>query len=86
MTLIERLKVKKTIWILAIKKGCSIAHARSMIQECLDYAWDSAWAPGNIQGQVNWQRLFPGGKKPSVEQFIFVITNKVKAGEYPHIL
>ena len=70
MTLAKWFKAKKTLCILALLEGCSIAQIRNTIQSCIDYAWDQAWTPGNLQAQVNWQRIFPGGRKPTVEQFI----------------
>lgn len=81
MTLIEWLKAKKTLWILAVQEGCSVADIRGAIQACIDDAWNRAWMPGNIQAQVNWQLIFPGGKKPTVEQFIIGMARKATAGE-----
>lgn len=78
MTLINWLKAKKTLCILAVKKGCSIGEIRSGIQECIDEAWKQVWTPGNIQAQVNWQRIFPGCKKPTVEEFIIGIARRIR--------
>ena len=78
MTLIEWLKVKKTLWIMAVQQGCSMTQIRHSIQECIDEAWNNAWSPGNIEAQVQWQRMFPGGKKPSVEQFIAAMARRLK--------
>ena len=87
MTLIEWLKAKKTLFILAVKHDCSMAQIRCDIQACIDEAWEHAWTPGNLQAQVNWQLVFPGGKKPTVEEFIVVIARKIKAGEeVPYLL
>ncbi len=86
MTLIEWLKAKKTLFILAVQEGCSMAQVRHAIQECIDSAWNSAWTPGNLQAQVDWQLMFPGGKKPTVEQFIVVMARKLTADEdFPHL-
>ena len=87
MTLIEWLKAKRTLWILASQKGCSMAQIRQEIQECIDDAWDRAWMSGNLQAQQNWQQLFPDGKKPTVEKFIVVMARKLVAGEdVPYLL
>ena len=77
MTMIQRMKVQKTLFILAAQEGCSVAHIRGAIQAALDDAWNNAWAPGNLQAQVAWQQLFPGGKKPTVEEFIAVAVRKL---------
>lgn len=77
MKLAEWLKVKKTLWIMAMTKGCTIAEARQSIQECIDEAWNYTWTPGNLVAQVRWQQMFPGGKKPTVEQFIIAMARKV---------
>ena len=58
-----------------------MAQIRHAIQVCIDDAWDHAWTPGNLQAQINWQQMFPGGKKPTVEQFIVVVARKLDAGE-----
>lgn len=87
MTLIEWLKVKKTLWIMAALEGCSVSKVRRMVRECIDVAWDKTWTPGNLEAQVRWQQLFPGGKKPTVEQFIVVMARYITAGEeFPHML
>lgn len=81
MTLIEWLKAKRTLYILAIQQGCSMTQIRREIQACIDDAWNDAWTPGNLQAQINWQLVFPGGGKPTVEQFIVVMARKLTAGE-----
>ena len=81
MTLIELQKAKKALLNLAIQEGCSIDDIRSAIQESIDEAWNSAWTPGNLQAQVTWQQMFPGGKKPTVEEFIVAVATKLTAGE-----
>lgn len=87
MTLIEWLKAKKTLFILATQAGCSMAHMRRIFKGHIDRAWTKAWAPGNLQGQLDWQLVFPGCKKPTVEEFIVVMARKLYAGEdFPHLL
>lgn len=87
MTLIEWWKVKKTLWIMAAQQGCTVADIRGAIQASIDDAWNRAWTPGNLHAQIKWQQLFPGGEKPTVEQFIVVMGRKLSAGEdVPYIL
>ena len=87
MTLMEWLKVKKTLWIMAIQQCCTMAQIRQDIQVSIDDAWNRAWTPGNIEAQVNWQRIFPGGKKPTVEQFIVAMARRLTIGEeFPFLL
>ena len=87
MTLIEWLKVKKILWIMATQQGCTMAQIRHDIQVCIDDAWNCAWTPGNLKDQINWQRVFPGGKKPTVEQFIVAMARRLTTGEeFPFLL
>ena len=79
MTLTERLNAKKTLGIIAVREGCSVKQVRKAIQECIDVAWNHAWTPGNLQAQVNWQLMFPGGKKPTVEEFVVAMARKITA-------
>ena len=81
MTLIDWFKAKKTLFILAAQEGCSMAHIRRSIQACIDAAWNNVWTPGNLKAQVRWQRLFPGGKKPTVEEFIIAVSRNLSANE-----
>lgn len=76
MTLAEKLRVQKTLRMIAAQEGRSVAYIRSAIQASIDDAWERTWTPGNLQAQVNWQRTFPGGKKPTVEEFIAVMAEK----------
>ena len=86
MTQNEMMRVKETISILAAQKGCSVAHIRREMQASIDAAWDKAWTPGNLQAQAKWQQLFPGGKKPTVEEFIAVVSQKIAGGGvFPHL-
>lgn len=86
MTLIELQKAKKALLNLAIQEGCSIEDIRNSIQESIDDAWNSAWTSGNLQAQVTWQQIFPGGRKPSVEEFIVAVATKLTVGEDPPCL
>ena len=81
MTPNEQLQAKQTLSFLATKEGCSTAQIRQRIQGCIDDAWDQAHTPGNQQALLNWQRLFPNGKKPTVEQFLAVTARSLRAGK-----
>ena len=78
MTIMEWLKVKRTLWILAAQEGCTVTQIKQSIQECINEAWAISWTPGNKNAQLHWQRLFPGGHKPSVEQFIIGIARATR--------
>ena len=87
MTLIEWFKVKKTLWIMARMQGLTIAQVRRSIEVSIDEAWRRVWTPGNLKDQVIWQELFPGGEKPTVEEFIVTMGRKLSDGEdVPYIL
>ena len=81
MTQNEKQKIEKTLSIIAAQEGRSVAHIRRSIQASIDDAWNRSWVPGNIKAQAAWQILFPGGKKPTVEEFIAVMSKKIAAGE-----
>ena len=81
MTLIDLQKAKNALLKLAIQEGCSIEEIRNAIQESIDDAWNRAWTPGNLRAQVTWQQMFPGGRKPTVEEFIIAVATELKAGE-----
>ena len=81
MTLIELQQAKNALLNLAIQEGCSIEEIRNAIQESIDDAWNRSWAPGNLRAQVTWQQMFPGSRKPTVEEFIVAVATKLTAGE-----
>ena len=81
MTLLEWLKVKKILCIMAAQQGCTMKQIRDEIQACIDEAWDSAWTPGNLHAQIKWQQLFPGGNKPTVEEFVVVMAQEITNDE-----
>ena len=84
MTQIEKAKVTAAIQAVATKDNKSIEEIRQVMQEALDIAWANAWQAGNLRAQVIWQRLFPGGEKPTVEEFIHHLTQtSVMPGEEP---
>ena len=77
MTLRNRIRVQATICKIAIQERTTPKRVRSAMQEALDEAWSTAWTPGNLHAQVAWQRLFPGGHKPSLEEAICSISGVV---------
>ena len=81
MTLYDQMKAKRTLSIIAAKEGCSVKDIRQSIQASIDDAWNRAWTPGNLQAQVTWQRIFPGGRKPTVEEFIIAMAHNITAKE-----
>lgn len=74
MTLKEKLRAKSVIRYVARLEGKTEKQVRQSMQEALDDAWNTAWQPGNIRAQLRWQQLFPGPRKPTVEEFIVRIS------------
>ena len=73
MKILNWIQTEIIIWKIARDKGLSTKQIRAAMQEALDAAWDEAWQQGNIYGQVAWQKYFPGGRKPSLDEFIIVL-------------
>ena len=78
MTPFEYLKATAAIHTIAEREHCSPEDVRFAIQEALDAAWAVAWAPGNLRAQIAWQCLFPGARKPTVEEFIVRMAHSQK--------
>ena len=78
MKLTNTIKGTLIIMRMALQRNTTYDEARKDLQEVLDEAWSEAWTPGNLAAQVKWQQLFPGGKKPSVEEFIACLASGVK--------
>ena len=78
MTHIGKIKSTAAIQAIAIKKNKTSDEIRQAMQEALDIAWAEAWQVGNLPAQLEWQRLFPDGRKPSVEEFILNIAKRVQ--------
>lgn len=49
---------------------------REAMLEALNKVWTAGHAPRNIS-QPTWQQLLTGGRKPSVEEFIARLANKM---------
>lgn len=78
MKLTNIIKGNLSIMRVAIQQGVPYKEVRKDIQEALEEAWSEAWAPGNLLAQVKWQRLFPGGRKPTVEEFIIRLGDELQ--------
>jgi hypothetical protein len=57
---------------LAKKEGSSPRELRREMQAVIDEAWE------NPAAAASWNRYFPDGKKPSVEEFIWRLGGEVK--------
>lgn len=79
MTIKERIKAHLVLCAVAQKYGQPVEHVRREVQAAIDAAWDQAWQPGNLQAQVEWQRRFPGGCKPSLEQFLITMGQQLRS-------
>lgn len=77
MTIKEKRRTARTIQVVAEKEGKTLEEVRQAMQEAIDTAWSDAWRPGNIRAQAEWQRLFWGATRPSVEEFIARCSNYV---------
>lgn len=73
MKLLTWLQTEMVIWKVSRAEGLPRKKIRKAMQEALDAAWEEAWQQGNIYGQVAWQKYFPGGKKPSLPEFIITL-------------
>lgn len=71
-------KVERIIKKIAREAGEPSREVRKSMQEALDAAWENAWQPGNLAAQAEWQMRFPGGLKPTLEEFILVISREVR--------
>lgn len=79
MKLTKIIKGNLTILKVAQQQNKSAAEVRRDVQEALDEAWAEAWTPGNVRAQIKWQRLFPGHRKPTVEEFISRIAAELQS-------
>lgn len=79
MTIKERIQARLVLCAVAQKYGQPVEQVRQEMQTAIDAAWDQAWQPGNLQAQVEWQRWFPGGRKPSLEQFLITMGQQLRS-------
>lgn len=79
-------KAQRVLWRMAREAGVGMGEVRKTVQQCIDAAWDRAWAPGNLVEQLRWQKIFPGAQKPSVDEFIVGLARETAAGREPPYL
>ena len=79
MTLQEKIRAEATIRAIAQEEGIQPQEVRQAMQEALDEAWAARRTPGNLRAQLAWQRLFPAGRKPSVEEFLVRLSRASKS-------
>jgi len=77
----NKMVIESVIARLAERHGVSPEEVVADIQEALDAAWNAAWLGGDIHAQIAWQRLFPGGLKPTVEELIYRVAVEAKASD-----
>lgn len=78
MTRHERKRIKAIIKVIARLENKRPREIRKAMQEALDAGWAAAWQPGNLYAQLRWQESFPGGAKPSLEEFITQIAKEAR--------
>lgn len=89
--MIEHIKMTPSEWFkskIAIRNfsrqyGLPAPVARTIFQQLIDEAWERAWQPNNIREQINWQKLFPADRRPTVEEYIVTIAREQEAGKEP---
>lgn len=74
MTIFEKQKAKSVIKKTAKIHGVTPEKCRRDMQEAIDEAWANS---GNGTTEA-WRRYFPSGKKPSVEEFILVLSGELR--------
>lgn len=74
MTLQERTRARRTIRFTARKAGVPALVARMEMQAAIDEAWENS----NNGTTAAWQMYFPDGRKPTVEEFIAKLGQKLK--------
>lgn len=79
MKIKDQIKAQLVIWKVALDAGKTPAEVKRDMQEALDIAWRGAWEPGNLQAQVEWQRRFLGGRKPSLETFLIELGKQLRS-------
>lgn len=76
MKIRERLKVKRAIKGTALHFGESELQIRKDMQEAIDEAW--AASRTDPAARDAWEKYFPGGEKPSLDQFIATLGLRLK--------
>lgn len=76
MKLQDKLKAWATIRETARRFGITPEQCRADMQEAIDEAW--ANSRSDPESKEKWAEYFPAGKKPSVEEFMMVLSEKIK--------
>ena len=76
MKLHDRIRARATIRMTARKLGSTTAQSRAEMQAAIDAAWQTE----DLAARVYWARLFPDGRKPTVEAFICRLAREVQSG------
>ena len=76
MKIRDRMKAKRAIKGTARHFGESFLHVRKDMQEAIDEAWEISRT--DPAAKAAWEEYFPGGKKPSLEQFIATLGLRMK--------
>lgn len=79
MKLRDKIRARQTIRTTARRFGISPAQSRADMQQAIDVGWERS--QNDPEAKAYWQQLFPAGK-PTVEEFIAVMCNKLKEGGY----
>ena len=72
----DKRKAKRTIRKTAQQFDVSPAQCRKDMAEAIDEAWENS--RGDPAALAVWNEYFPSGQKPSVEEFIAVLGNRIK--------
>ena len=73
----DKIRAKKTIRATSRHFGVSPAQSRAEMQQAIDIGWERS--QNDPAAKAYWQQLFPAGK-PTVEEFIAVLGNRVRNG------
>lgn len=76
MKLHENLRAKAAIRKTARTFGSTTAQSRAEMQAAIDAAWQTE----DPAARAYWARLFPDGRKPTVEAFICRLAREVQSG------
>ncbi len=76
MKIFDDMKAKRAIKGTARHFGESKLQVRKDMQEAIDEAWEISRT--DPAAKAAWEEYFPGGEKPTLEQFIATLGRRVK--------
>ena len=76
MNIFDKRKAKRAINKTARHFGESELQVRKDMQEALDEAWETS--RNDPAARDAWERYFPGGEKPALDQFIATLGRRLK--------